>query len=316
MTTENLTRLADTLKTVDNVTILTHARPDGDTIGAGFGLMYHLRNVGKKANVKNSDGFPKKFSYLFENYEDMDFEEKCVISVDVADTKLLGAPLDEYSEKIDICIDHHKSNQEFAKKTFVDGDCCATCLIIYELLRNIGAEIDPLIADCLYTGIATDTGCFMFENTSPEAHRAAADLIGLGAHATQINRDMFQIKSRGRILAEQEIIGSMKFECGGEIAIITITNEQIDRFGFDRTELDGFAGIPLSVEGVRIGVTLKQQQEDPGAFKVSVRTVDADASAIAAHLGGGGHTRAAGCSVRGSAEEAALAVTAVAKDYL
>ncbi len=316
MTAEMLRRLAEILEKIDNVTVLTHMHPDGDTIGAGFALTYWLRSVGKKANVKNSEGFPKKFSFLYEDYKDMDFEEKAVVSVDIADTNLLGSPLDEYAEKVDVCIDHHKSNREFARQSFVDGDSCATCLIIYELLRNIGAKINPLIADCLYTGIATDTGCFMFENTSPEAHRAAANLIGLGARAAYINREMFQIKSRGRILAEQEIIGSMKFEHDGEIAVITITNEQIDRFGFDRADLDGFAGIPLSVEGVRIGITLKQQAEDPGTYKVSVRTVDTDASAIAGRLGGGGHNRAAGCSVEKPADEAYKTVVAIAEEYL
>ena len=316
MTDEMLKRLAAELEKADDITVLTHAHPDGDTVGAGFGLVYYLRGMGKRANVKNSEDFPQKFSYLFKDYADMDFEEKCVISADIADVTLLGDGLSDYADRIDICIDHHKSNRMPAKKSFVDGECCAVSLIIYELIRFMGCSITPLIADCLYTGIATDTGCFMFENTSPEAHRAAADLIGFGARAAVINREMFQVKSRGRILAEQEIIGSMRFEFGGQMAIITVTNSQIERFGFERSELDGFAGIPVSVEGVRIGVTLKQQAEDPGIFKASIRTVDTDASAIAARLGGGGHNRAAGCTVAGTAEEAAEKVIEAARASL
>lgn len=313
---DTLNELAEKIRNVKNVTVLTHAHPDGDTIGAGFGLCYYLRSVGIKANVKNSEAFPDKFSYLFKDYSDLDFKEECVISVDVADTKLLGDPLSEYAEKVDICIDHHFSNKMFAAENYVDGDCCATCLIIYELLKIIGANISPLIADCLYTGIATDTGCFMYENASPAAHRGAAELLELGAHAPMINRTMFQIKSSGRLFAEQKLIGGMKFARDGKIALIAITNELLEKYKVERSELDAFAGIPLTVDGVRIGITLKQQADDPDLFKVSIRTFDIDASAIAANFGGGGHIRAAGCSVRGSVDEVADKVILTAEKYL
>ena len=316
MTEQMLEALAKKIKSCRNVTVLTHYHPDGDTIGAGFGLCYYLRSVGVLANVKNSEEFPAKFAYLFKDYKDQDFEEEAVISVDVADPKLLGPALEGYADKVDICIDHHASNRLFAKESFVDGGCCSACLIIYELLKTLKAKITPLMADCLYTGISTDTGCFMYESTSPEAHRAAADLIELGANASAINRSMFQIKSRGRIFAEQKMIGTMKFADSGSIALIAITNDIIDNFGVDRADLDGFAAIPLTVEGVRIGITLKQQPEDEKLFKVSIRTLDADASAIAQNFGGGGHIRAAGCSISGELDEVAEKIIAVAEKYL
>lgn len=317
MKIETLNDLAKKLTQIDNVTILTHARPDGDTVGAGLGLCYWLRSRGIKANVKNSDGFPALFSYLAEGYEDLDFEEKTVVSVDVADTKLLGTPLEEeYADRIDICVDHHFSNRMFARESYVDGDCCATCLIIYNVIKLVGGGISPLAADCLYTGIATDTGCFMFEGTSPDAHRAAADLKEAGCRAAEINRAMFQVKSRGRILGEQKAISTMRFSEDGRIALITVTNEIIDSCKIDRAELDAFAGIPLSVEGVEIGITLKQQAEDPTAYKASVRTVSADAAAIASRFGGGGHVRAAGCTVKGSEKEVAERLMAAAAEYL
>ncbi len=317
MTADALKRLAERLEKADNVTILTHARPDGDTTGSGLGLCYFLRSRGIKANVKNSDGFPAMFGYIAGEYKDLDFGEKTVISVDVADPKLLGSPLEEeYAERVDICIDHHKSNKLFAKENFVDGDCCATCLIIFELIKLMGGKITPLIADCLYTGIATDTGCFMYEGTSPAAHRAAAELKEAGCHAAAINRDMFQTKSRGRLLAEQRAIGTMRFSEDGKIAMIAITNAIIDEFSIDRAELDAFAAIPLNVEGVKIGITLKQQADDPGLFKASVRTVSADASKLAARFGGGGHVRAAGCTVKGTLEEAAEQLMSAAKDFV
>lgn len=312
MKIETLEALGARLRECRNVTILTHAHPDGDTIGSGFGLCYYLRSQGIKANVKNSDGVPTKLTFLSEDYKEQEFEEECVISVDVADTTLLGEKLEHYADKIDLCIDHHFSNRMFAKDSYVDGDASATCLIIFELIKTMGGKIDKLIADCLYTGIATDTGCFMFENTTPAAHRAAAELKELGAGAAEINRKMFQVKSKGRILAEQKLIGSMHFACDNQIALISITNDIIDNYGIDRTELDGFAGIPLSVEGVKIGITLKQQPEDDTLFKASIRTVSADASEIAATFGGGGHIRAAGCTLHGSESEVTEKVIAAA----
>lgn len=317
MKIETLKELAKKLSEVKSAVILTHKNPDGDTTGAGLGLCYFLREIGVKANVKNSDGFPSLYRYIAGEYKDLDFEPETVISVDVADTKLLGTPLeDEYKDKIDLCIDHHFSNKMFARYSYVDGDCCATCLIIFEVIKLLKGRITPLIADCLYTGIATDTGCFMYEGTSPMAHRAAAELIEAGAHAASINREMFQIKSRGRILGEQRLISTMRFAKDDKIALITITNDIIGEFKIDRAELDGFAGIPLTVEGVKIGITLKQQAEDPGVFKASIRTVEADAAQIAAKFGGGGHIRAAGCSLRGSADEVAAAVIKAASAFV
>ena len=313
-----LKELAERVRSLDRVTILTHRNPDGDTIGAGFGLCYYLRSIGKRANVINAEPFPNKFGFLFGDYSDMEFDEESVVSVDVADASLLGDGLKDYAERVGLCIDHHHPNpdREFAREGYVDSESCATCLIIYSMLKEIGAEINPLIADCLYTGIATDTGCFMYENASPEAHRAAADLISLGARAPMINREMFQIKSKGRILSEQKIIGDMRFSDSGKIALICITNEIIDRYGVDRADLDGYASIPLCVEGVKIGLTLKQQPEDPAKFKASIRTLDADATVIAGEFGGGGHTRAAGCTLAGTAEEAAEKLIRAAEKYL
>ncbi len=310
----DISALARKLNDCRNAVILTHAHPDGDTLGAGFGLCCYLRSRGIKANVLNSEPLPEKFSFLYKDYEPQDFEPSCVISVDVAAKDLLGDGLSDYADRIDLCIDHHFSNRMSAKDCYIDGDSCAVCLIIFELLKELGADITPQIANCLYTGIATDTGCFMFENTSPAAHRAAAALVEAGAQAAAINREMFQVKSRGRIFAEQRAIGEMKFACGGKVALITVTNALIEGCNIDRADLDGFAGIPLSVEGVEIGITLKQQPE--GVFKASVRTVSADASAIAQRFGGGGHIRAAGCTLTDDREESERMITEAAAEFV
>lgn len=308
--------VAEILDSCDNVSILTHKSPDGDCLGAGFGLCLYLRSLGKKANVLNSDGFPKRFEFMVGDYQPQDFEEKFVISVDISDTTLLGDELECYKDKIDLCIDHHGSNRFFAKKSYVDPEASAACLIIFELLEHMGAEITLPIATNLYTGIATDTGCFKFQNTTPSAHIAAAKLMGMGVDFEHINRKMFDIKSRGRILCEQKLIGEMRFFEDGQIAIITATNRDIADFQIDRSELDAFANIPLTVEGVRFGYTLKQQEDNPEQFKVSLRTTDADAAAICGEFGGGGHLRASGCTVDGRARDVMSKLLEVTRKYL
>ena len=300
----------------DNVSILTHRSPDGDTLGCGFALCGYLRNCGKKANVLNADGFPARFSFLYEGYEKQEFEEKCVIAVDIATESLLGAELSDYSDKIDLCIDHHISNTGYAKKTFCDPDASAACLVLYEILKKAGAHIDSDIAKCLYTGIATDTGCFKFQNTTPKAHIAAAELMEYGIGTECLNRLLFDIKSKGRIKAEQFAVSKMEFFYGDTLALIAVTNEMINEYGIDRTELDGFASIPIQVEGVKIGITVKESDKEENTFKISVRTDGVDASAFCSLFGGGGHIRASGCSICGSLDEVKKKLIEAAKDFV
>lgn len=288
----------------DCYTILTHKSPDGDTLGAGFGLCGYLREMGKKANVLNSEGFPDRYDFLYEGYEPADFEEQCVIAVDIADTALLGSALSQYAEegKIDLCIDHHISNKYYAKESYVDGKASAACLILYRLFEALGRPYSDQVAKCLYTGISTDTGCFKYENTTPEAHLAAAELMQRNIGYAVINRKMFDVKSRGRLAAELFAIENMEF-CRDDIcAMIVLTTAMMESCGIEPAEFEGMASIPLSVEGVEIGITVKQRHEK--VYKLSVRTTEKiDASAFCRQFGGGGHIRAAGCEIQGTLEE-------------
>lgn len=284
----------------DNFQILTHKSPDGDTLGCGFALCYYLRNSGKKANVLNSEKFPARYDFMYEGYTEQDFKPESVVAVDIADTQLLGSNLEEYAEagKIDVCIDHHISNKFYAKQTYVDGEASAASLVMYEFFKYMGAEITDLIAKCLYTGIATDTGCFKFENTTPRAHIAAAELMTYNINFAAINRRMFDVKSQGRLLVERTVMSNMEYCFDGRCAIILLTRELIESCGVEEAEFDGLASLPLQVEGVKIGITIKQRHEE--VFKLSVRTTeDIDASAFCQHFNGGGHIRAAGCEIHG-----------------
>ena len=175
--------------------------------------------------------------------------------------------------------------------------------------------MDPLLADSLYTGVTTDTGCFKYVNTTPRTHRIAAELIEAGANSVDIDRAMFDTKSRARIEMERRVLDSIRFTKDGEIALILITKQMIAETGAIEDDLDGLATIPRSIEGVHIGITLREK--DDGAYKISLRArPPADASVICAQFGGGGHKGAAGCTLTLPAEEAAGNILAAVERYL
>lgn len=288
----------------DNYTILTHKSPDGDTLGSGFALCWFLRDMGKHANVLNSDQLPSRYAFLFEGYRPQEFEEKFVIAVDIADPNLIGSNLLQYQREhaVDLCIDHHISNKNFAKQTYVDGDASAAAMIIYEIVKMSGRPITDRIAKCLYTGVATDTGCFKYENTRPKTHIIAAELMAYNIDFANINREMFDVKSRGRLEVEQTVISQMKYYFEGRCSMIVLTKQLMEECGVDQSEFDGLASIPLCVEGVDIGITVKERHTD--YYKISVRTTDKlNATEFCQQFGGGGHIRASGCEIKGTLDE-------------
>lgn len=292
------------LKQCDNVNILTHKSPDGDTLGSGFALVNFLRSMGKKANVLNTESFPERYSFLYDSYSPMDFKEECVIAVDVADIQLLGDNLEKYTQegKIDLCIDHHISNTFYANHNFVDSTASATCEAMYMIMDEMKTDISNIIAKCLYTGIATDTGCFKYQNTTPRTHIIASELMKYDIDFARVNRLMFDLKSKGRIMVEQVVTSNMEFYCEDQCSMIVITTDLIKSSGIESSEFEGLTSITLQIEGVQIGLLVKQRDED--TFKISVRTTDEiDACVFCNQFGGGGHVRAAGCEIKGTLDE-------------
>ncbi len=282
----------------DRILILTHHFPDGDTLGSAFALCRALRSIGKAARVVCHDPIPEKYNYMFEDLTPCDFEPEFVCAVDVADRALLGESLQPYADRTVLTIDHHGSHRDFEQYLLLDAEMGATAMLILQVIEALGATIDAAIADCLYTGIATDTGCFKYSNTTPLTHRMAAQLMEAGAHTEPINRAMFDIKSRARLSLEQQALQSILFYNEGRIAVMFITEEMMQTSGACEGDMEGLSPLPRQIEGVWVGATLRRKTD--GNYKVSVRTgTHADASAICALLGGGGHARAAGCTLSG-----------------
>ena len=291
------------LKNADKILILTHRNPDGDTLGSGFALLRALRQLGKRVKLLNADAINEKYAHLYEGLSEESFEEEFIVSVDVAERKLLGDLMEKYADKVDLSIDHHGTGKLFAKKTYCESESASACEIVYEIIKALGAKIDKGIADCIYTGCSTDTGCFKYSNVTPRTHRIAAELIEYGADHSKINEKMFDTKSMNSIMLERMCYESLEVFGGGKVAVITVTKEMLRKSGTDKSALDAIKPITRQIEGVEIGLTVKE--EDGGASGVSIRTSENyDASAICAHFGGGGHIRAGGCEIKDTPENA------------
>ena len=284
---------ANTLKEKDNILILTHANPDGDTLGCGYALCRALMKIGKICSVINADNIPKKYNYLFDDIVEIKFKPDYIVAVDVATVNLLGGLEEQY--KVDMCIDHHSTNTEYADLLLLE-DVPAACQIMYDVVLALGIEVDKKIADCLYTGLTTDTGCFRYDSTTAQTYRVAADLIEAGADNGRINRIMFETKTKTYARLERLAIESMRFYEHERVAVITVTQEMFQLTGSNAQETEGLAPLTRQIEGVEIGITI--QEKPDGTCKASIRTFESvNAAELAKCFGGGGHVRAAGCTL-------------------
>lgn len=287
----NVEQCAELLSKKDNILIVTHAHPDGDTLGCGFALCRALMKIGKICAVENADEIPKKYEYLYDDIVKIKFRPDYVVAVDVATTNLLG-PLDG-KYHIDMCIDHHSTNTEYADYILLE-DRPAACEIMYDVVKALGVDIDNKIADCLYTGLTTDTGCFRYASTTANTYRVAADLIEYGADNGRINRVMFETKSKTYARLERLALDSMRFYENERVAVITITQEMYQLTGSNEQETEAIAPLTRQVEGVEVGITIREKAD--GTCKASIRTFESvNAAELAKCFGGGGHAQAAAC---------------------
>ena len=303
----NLTQAMQRLQQADRILLLCHKNPDGDTIGSAAALYHALRAQGKTAAIACSDPIPDRYDYMQVSAFDGAFEPAYIVAVDVAGLQLFGPGTIEWAEKCDLCIDHHAGNSGYAEFTLLDDSAAAAAELLYEVICAMHVEITPHIADCLYTGLSTDTGCFKFSSTKASTHITAAKLMEAGAHVEELNTLLFDTKSRERMEAERIARNHLEYHLDGRCALIYLTRDEIEQSGADPADLEELTSLPISIEGVKVGLTLRQQPG--GSYRISVRTAKGvDACAIARRLGGGGHTRAAGCELLGNLDNAKSAI--------
>lgn len=290
------------LKKNDNYIVLTHASPDGDTLGAGYALYYGLKQLGKHAEVICPDVIPQEYAYFLCETDHISRKNATLIAVDVADKRLLGALEDDFGDAVDLNIDHHISNTRYAKSLYLDADASATCEIIYEILSSLKVELNDIIAKALYTGISTDTGCFKYSCVTARTHKIAAALYDYNIEADVINKVMFDTKSKALLALERMVLDTAEYHFDDKCMMVTVTADMLKETGCKGTQLEGITNISRSVDGVKAGITIKQTDDD--TYKVSLRTYEPlNASEICKSLGGGGHKNAAAVVLKGDLQE-------------
>lgn len=295
------------LRERDGFLILTHRRPDGDTVGCAIALCRALRRLGKTAWVlPNPDATALFDPYWGDTLAPADFVPQTVVSTDIASESLFPQNAEGYRGKVDLCLDHHPSNTGFARYNCVEADKAACGELVYRIVTE-WFPVDPDIALPLYLAVSTDTGCFVYPNTSPHTHRVAAQLMETGIDYAAVNKRHFRTKSYIRLRLESRMVETMDLHDDGKTAIAAISLQDMADFGATEEDVEDIAAVVGQLSGVHTAVTIRELK--PGECKLSVRTAaDLDASKVCALLGGGGHAAAAGCSVMGSVAEAKAAI--------
>ncbi len=301
-------RIIDKVNDAENIAILPHVSVDGDALGSSLALALALEKAGKNSKIYIEEEIPAIYEFLpvkeyVEVYKPDEQKYDLVIALDTGDLERLGKRVDIFnSTPFTINIDHHTTNTEFALLNHVKPTAAAVGEMMYDLIKLMGICLDENIATCLYVAIATDTGGFRYSNTTPLTHQITADLINNGANVSMISQLVFETVPLKKVKLMGLAIDTIEIFEGGKVAFITITNDMIKEAGADDEDSDGLVNIARNVNGVEVAVLIKQKSDNE--FKINFRSQSyVDVSAIANKYSGGGHKKAAGCTVKGNMEE-------------
>lgn len=296
------------LEALDNVLLLTHVRPDGDTIGSAAALCRALRDCGQTAYLLPNPEITATYApYAAPYWAPEDWQAEHIVSVDIADASLLPENAQSYRDRIELAIDHHPSQTFFARNTCLEADSAACGEIVYEIIQHLTA-LTADIALPLYVAVSTDCGGFQYGNTTARTHRIAAALMDV-VDVAAVNKTLFRTKSRVRLAMESRMVADMKLFDHQRVVVMEIPLSLRQEMQATDADIEELSALPALVEGTDCGVTLRELR--PGTVKVSVRTGPrVDACALCRILGGGGHHAASGATVEGTLDEARMAVLA------
>ena len=292
----------------DNFSILSHRRPDGDTLGSTAALCLILRKLGKTAHVIENGETTDRFRWLHEGISKADAAEAdTLVTVDVASPGMLPLAFEKYLGSIALRIDHHASATSFTGAELVIPESAACAEIVADLAKEMGVSLDAALADAIYVGTATDTGCFRFANTTAHTFAVAAECAAAGARVYQLNQELFETNTLGRLRIQAWIVEHLQLLKNGTMAICAIPRSVEEEIGVTEDDMDNISSFPRTVAGVCMASTLRETKE--GDVKLSVRAIPGyDATVVAARFGGGGHKGAAGATLKLPLAEAAKAV--------
>jgi phosphoesterase RecJ-like protein len=275
--------------------------------------MHALRTLGKDVIMNVDDDISTVYSFLpgieeFRRFApDESVEADILVIIDASSADRAGNAMEVVKARAVLNIDHHKTNTRFADYLYLDSDAAATAEIVYSLLQEMGIGLTTDIATCIYEGIYTDTGSFKYSNTTSNTLKTAAELLNYGVNPSLISDNM-ELKSRSQVEMLRKVLETLTFLKDGKIAYIEIAPELYDH----NVDTDAFISYPRYVEGVEIALLFKQVEDN--LTRVSFRSKEIDVAKIALSFGGGGHKKAAGCSIYAPMEEAKKTVLQVVED--
>lgn len=305
----SLSDVCDRFSEVKNTVILFHMRPDGDAVGSALAAKLLLEAAGSRAWCVCANEIPQRLSFLSEGIQTSslvenlpaDFSIERIITVDTASSAQLGEMWERFGDEIEFMIDHHAKGEPYADY-YVASDAAATGEMIFDLSREMLARgiikaIPEKTDYCLYAAISSDTGCFKYSNVTPKTHICSAEILKSGVDTAEINRLLFDSKSIEVLAVEKAGFDTLKMFHNGKIAVVFFTYDMKQKLGVLDEHLETLIDVARSVEGVDVAVAIRQPGPDK-TFRVSTRSSSAvDVSVVCSYFGGGGHIRAAGCTI-------------------
>ena len=287
-------RAAELLRDANDILIVTHIRPDGDTAGSGCALCLGLRALGKRAFLAaNPPSMARYEKYMTPYFAGENFVPGFIAAVDTPGPGQYPPGWEALAEQTDLAIDHHGTNGGYARYTYLEADSAATGELVYLVLRELGVSLAPDMAEALYAALATDTNGFRTPGTTARTLTIAGALRETGFDAAGLTRRLFETKSAARLRLEAALYGAMRFPAPG-VCVMTLPFETVAACGAGEDDMDKLSLLATVPENTRAGLMLRQLPD--GTWKVSLRT---DASVHAGQIlqsavGGGGHADAAG----------------------
>lgn len=299
---------AEAIKEANIIYMASHVQPDGDNIGSLLGLGIALKKIGKDVKLIETDKVPKDYKFLprielIKEYETPNTFD-LFIALDCSDKDRLGLGK-EFAEKAQciINIDHHITNTNFGDINIVDDSAAATGELVYRFIERMGIEIDKDIATCLYTAISTDTGSFMFSNTTYNTHLIVAKLLQKNIDINKININLYQKRSLEKTKLLIATLNNMELYLDGKVALVTVTHELLEANNATLEDTEGIISFVRSIDTVELACLLKEV--DQTETKISMRSKEfINVAQVCTNLGGGGHERAAGCTIYKGVKEA------------
>jgi bifunctional oligoribonuclease and PAP phosphatase NrnA len=300
-----VSEVAESLRSADRFLLTTHENPDGDALGSLLAMHHVLTSLGKDSVMfLASKEFPLPVEYRFLPLEEVfheapvDLVDRDLVFLDCGNIDRMPVDWLQRDESTTINIDHHHDNTRFGTLNLVDVDASSTAEIVFALARELGAELTPDIAQALYVGLVTDTGRFMYENTTARTHQIAAELIEAGVDVDDTYRRLYEKVPLEKLRLVQRALASVETHADGALVISSVTAEDYAASGASEVHTEGIIDYLRSVDGARVAAMVRDKDDGPSLRKVSLRSIDGDVdvSVIAREKGGGGHTRAAGFS--------------------